>query len=221
MEGCSGRVEVEGDVVALDCRGGVRISGGVLRYEGNGAGSAQRDFAGVVGVFVGVVGGVSRHEGWFSGAARGSVARGLWSEVSMVSAMSELVESFRYSDGIYAGSAQREVEGLWSVVSVVGVVAVVLLGEALMAGVVTVGVGFSRVLISGARRALRRARYSCLILCLVVIVVVVLVVMVVVVEGALVLVVVVVVVEEVVVVVVGEGVGVVVGVVVGVGVGVV
>ena len=40
--------------------GGVRINGGVSRYEGNGAGSAHRDFAGVVGVLVDVVGGISR-----------------------------------------------------------------------------------------------------------------------------------------------------------------
>ena len=40
--------------------GGVRIKGGVRRYEGNGAGSAHRDFSGVVGVFAGVTWGMSR-----------------------------------------------------------------------------------------------------------------------------------------------------------------
>ena len=36
--------------MTLDCRRGVLISGGVRMYDGIGAGSAHREFSGVVGV---------------------------------------------------------------------------------------------------------------------------------------------------------------------------
>ena len=72
--------------------GGVRINGGVSRYEGNGAGSAHRDFAGVE-VVVGISGGVSRCEGWCADLSRDVVVRGVWSEESVVLTMSEVVVS--------------------------------------------------------------------------------------------------------------------------------
>ena len=69
LEGCSDRVDVGGHVVALDCRGGVRVSGGLSGHGGTGAGSSHGDFAGV-GVVVGISGGVSRCGGWCDDLSR-------------------------------------------------------------------------------------------------------------------------------------------------------